>query len=281
MGQLTWEEAVRWYRAQPDNESAVRENYFDLPVRQAAERFAASEEFAEVRRLLGEGGGEPLLDLGAGNGIASYALARAGWRVTALEPDTSAEVGTGAIRLVAQETGLPIRVVEDWGERLPFADESFAAVHARQVLHHASELDSMAAEMARVLRRGGKALVTREHIADDERQLEEFRASHPLHGLYGGESAYPLEHYHEAFRRAGLVVRETWGPLESILNFFPRTEEERQIRLRQIADRSWLRLGRLLSWSACFRSYQLKRYTQRDNVPGRIYSFLLFKPCGS
>ena len=51
--QLSWEDAVRWYRAQPGNEAAIRANYFDLPVRPAAERYAASEEFAEVTRLLG------------------------------------------------------------------------------------------------------------------------------------------------------------------------------------------------------------------------------------
>ena len=32
------------------------------------------------------------LDLGAGNGILSYALAREGWSVTAVEPDPSALV---------------------------------------------------------------------------------------------------------------------------------------------------------------------------------------------
>jgi hypothetical protein len=75
VSQLTWEDAVRWYRAQPGNEVEIRNNYFDLPVRNAAERFAASEEFAEILRLLGEGRGRHILDLGAGNGIASFALA--------------------------------------------------------------------------------------------------------------------------------------------------------------------------------------------------------------
>ena len=112
---LSWEEAVRWYRAQPGNEIEVSNNYFDLPVRQAAERFAASEEFAEISRLLGTGQGMQILDLGAGNGVASYALARNGWVVTALEPDESDEVGAGAIYLLARETGLPIKVVQEFG----------------------------------------------------------------------------------------------------------------------------------------------------------------------
>ena len=75
---LSWEEAVRWYRAQPNNAAEVRNNYFDLPVLSAAERYAQSEEFAEVLRLLGRGNGSRILDLGAGNGIASFALAKNG-----------------------------------------------------------------------------------------------------------------------------------------------------------------------------------------------------------
>jgi SAM-dependent methyltransferase len=275
---LTWEGAVRWYREQPGNQAAVRDNYFDLPVKTAAERYADSEEFAEVVRLLGNGARRAILDLGAGNGIASYALARAGWQVTALEPDDSSEVGAGAIRLISAETGLPIQVVQEAGERLPFADESFAAVHARQVLHHAADLDAMVREVARVLRSGGRVLVTREHVVDDEEQLEAFRVNHSLHFLYGGENAYPEARYLKAFERAGLTLQQSWGPFETILNFYPGTELERQKTLRQIASRSWGRLGRLLAWSDRFRATELKRFTKSDHTPGRLYSFLLEKP---
>ena len=274
-GALSWEEAVRWYRAQPNNEAEVRNNYFDLPVLGAAERYAASEEFAEVLRLLGPGNGKRILDLGAGNGIASFALAKHGWVVTALEPDESAEVGAGAIDRLIDETGLLIEVVREFGERLPFADESFSAIHARQVLHHAKGLDAMASELARVLKPGGRCLTTRDHVADDDRQLEAFRNEHPLHNLYGGEHAYPVDRYRSAFEKAGLRVLQSWGPIESILNFFPGTEHERQITIRQIANHSCLRFGRLLAWSNAFREAQLRRHTQNDKTPGRIYSFLL------
>ncbi len=246
---LSWEEAVRWYRDQPGNEAEVRDNYFDLPVLQAAERYAKGEEFAEVLRL-----------------------------VTALEPDESAEVGAGAIREIVEQTGLPINIVQEFGEQLPFEDESFDAIHARQVLHHASDLDAMVRELARVLRRGGLLLSTREHVADDEQQLIAFRNEHPLHKLYGGENAYPLDRYLKSLAKAGLRIKETWGPLESILNFFPGTEQERQIALRQVTNHSYFRLGRLLGWSDVFRQAQLRRHTRRDRTPGRIHSFLVEKP---
>jgi SAM-dependent methyltransferase len=277
-GALSWEEAVRWYRAQPNNETEVRNNYFDLPVLGAAERYAGSEEFSEVLRLLGAGRGKRLLDLGAGNGIASFALAKNGWQVTALEPDDSAEVGAAAICMIRDETGLPIDVVREGGSRLPFPGETFEAIHARQVLHHVPDLEMMAGELARVLRPGGRCLNTREHVADDEHQLSEFRAAHPLHSLYGGEHAYPLERYLSAFSKAGLRVLQTWGPVESILNFFPGTEHERQIAIRQIARHSYLRLGRLFAWSSDFRAARLRAFTENDRTPGRIYSFLLERP---
>ena len=277
-GELSWEEAVRWYRAQPNNETEIRNNYFDLPVLGAAERYSQSEEFTEVLRLLGSGDGKRILDLGAGNGIASFALAKNGWLVTAFEPDASAEVGAAAICTIRAETGLPIDVVREGGHVLPFEDEYFNAIHARQVLHHVDDLDAMARELSRVLRRGGLCLTTRDHVADDDNQLNAFRAEHPLHHLYGGEHAYPLDHYLTAFSRAGLRLLHSWGPTESIINFFPGTEHERQVTIRQITNHSCFRLGRFLSWSKRFRETQLQRYTRNDNTPGRIYSFLLERP---
>lgn len=278
MSQVSWEEAVRWYRLQPDNQAMILANYFDLPVRTAVERYARSEEFAEVLRLLGPGNGRAVLDLGAGNGIASYALARAGWQVTALEPDPSDEVGAGAIRGLRDQTGLPITVTQEWGESLPFAAGAFDAMHGRQVLHHARDLEAMVREVARVLRPGGRALFTREHVVDDDAQLAAFRAAHPLHHLYGGESAFPLQRYQTAFRAAGLRLRRTWGPAESILNYFPGSEAQRLRAVRRNAGRSLYRLGWLLVWWPWFRAEQLRRTTLRDHTPGRIYSFLLEKP---
>lgn len=274
----SWEEAVRWFRTQPNNESAVRDNYFDLPVRRAVERYAQSEEFAEVLRLLGMGNGRTVLDLGAGNGVASFALARNGWQVTAVEPDPSTEVGAGAIRSLCEDTGIEISLVQACGERLLLPDAWFDAVHARQVFHHAVSLDEMTRESARVLRPGGRLLITREHVADDDAQLAVFRANHPLHSRYGGESAYPVSRYIAAFESAGLRVLRAWGPLESILNFYPGTEDERQNVIRQAVAAYWGGVGRWMSCLAVYREMQLKRITEQDRTPGRLFSFLLEKP---
>lgn len=276
-----WEAAVRWYRNLPGNETAVRENYFDLPVRRAAERYASGEEAAEVLRRLGPGSGRRVLDLGAGNGIASYALARAGWRVVALEPDPSSEVGAGAIRALRDETGAPIWVVRERGEALPFPAASFDVVHGRQVLHHAADLDRMLGEAARVLVPGGVCLFTREHVVDDAAQLRAFLAEHPLQHRYGGEHAWPRARYEASIARAGLVLTHVWGPLDSIVNFHPGTERRRRAAIRRSAMRRFLGLGTLLLWSDGFRAAHLRRLRDGPGAPGRLFSFLAEKPCGS
>jgi hypothetical protein len=85
----SWEEAVRWFRADAKNGSAILDNYFDLPVERAATRYAASSEFRAIRQIIGRGPGLAL-DVGAGHGIASFALATLEWDVIALDPDPSA-----------------------------------------------------------------------------------------------------------------------------------------------------------------------------------------------
>ena len=150
----TWENAVIWLRSQPDEQQLVMDAFYDDPLIAAAKRYFDSNEWQAVSKLL-RGRTGRALDVGAGRGIASYALAREGFAVTALEPDPSAIVGAAAIRALAAEAELPIDVVEEFSERLPFAEGTFDVVFARAVLHHTRDLDLACSEMYRVLRPGG------------------------------------------------------------------------------------------------------------------------------
>ena len=151
---VTWEEAVQWLRDQPDKQDLVQWCFFDDPLIEAAQRFHGSSEWRATRALLPATPGVAL-DLGAGRGIASYALAVDGFRTSALEPDPSHLVGAGAIRNLAWEAKIPITVVEEWGESLPFQDAAFDVVLCRQVLHHARDLRRLCKEIGRVLKSGG------------------------------------------------------------------------------------------------------------------------------
>ena len=108
----SWEDAVRWLCAQPDKQDLIRASYYDDPLMASATRYWQSEEWAGVRLLLPVAGGQAL-DVGAGRGIASFALAKDGFQVTALEPDASALVGAQAIRSLAAASGLSIEVMQE------------------------------------------------------------------------------------------------------------------------------------------------------------------------
>lgn len=278
----TWEQAVEWLRRQPDQQALVRACYYDDPLIEAAERFFAGDEWREVLKLLPSTPGRAL-DVGAGRGISSYALARSGWQVTALEPDPSPLVGTGAIRQLSDDAGVRIDIVQDQAEAMPFADGSFDLVYGRQVLHHAGDLSVLCREMARVLRPGGRFVATREHVITTREDLETFLQCHPLHRLYGGEYAYPLEDYQSAIRASGLRLIRTLGPFDSVINYFPMSDTEWRHKCRRPLARIFGRRATNLladdrhAWGRWTLRALAARRSRISHTPGRLYSFIAEK----
>jgi SAM-dependent methyltransferase len=223
--QGSWEDAVRWLRAQPDSTQIVRDAYFDDPLIEAALRYWSSNEWHAVRAIIGTGP-RRALDVGAGRGIASFALACDGFTVTALEPDPSNLVGSGAIRELVRQSSLPITIEENPSEELPFADATFDVIFARAVLHHITDLPAAMREFHRVLRPNGVIVAAREHVISSSDDLLAFFASHPLHNRYGGENAHTLAFYRKVIADAGFKNVKTIGSLDSPINFGPQLESE-------------------------------------------------------
>lgn len=277
----SWEQAVRWLLTQPEHRLLCEACYYDRPALGAAQRFWVSDEWVALRAHMPREKGTAL-DVGAGMGVASYALARDGWRTVALEPDASDLVGAGAIRRLATESGLAIEVAQEWGESLPFADASFDLVHARQVLHHARELPRFCRELHRVLKPGGLLLATREHVISSSAQLPAFLANHPLHSLYGGENAFTLAEYLDAMQSAGLRIEQQLGPLESVVNYAPFTEAS-------LVDEIARRAGKLPAGGAVARALlappwrraALELLSKLDRRPGRLHTFVARRPGGA
>ncbi len=265
---MTWEEAVLWLRQQPDKAELVKDCFYDDPLSTAANRYYHSTEWQAVRNVLPHPPARAL-DLGAGRGISSYALTRDGWRVTALEPDKSAIVGAGAIRMLANETNLDITVIEDWGEKLPFTDNSFDLVYARQMLHHAHDLRALCREVYRVLKPRGLFVATREHVISKKNDLQIFLDAHPLHRLYGGEHAFLLSEYTNAMKEAGLDVERVLNPLQSDINLFPESRES--VKRRISARVRW-------PWPKLLPDTLLTLMGSLIQTPGRLYSFIGRKP---
>lgn len=276
----SWEDAVQWLREQPDQVDLVRAAYYDDPLINAATRYSESEEWRAVRGLLPAKRGLAL-DVGAGRGIASFALAKEGFRVMALEPDGSALVGAQAIRRLAQETGLPIEVTQEFSERLPFADASFDLVFARAVLHHTSDLPGACREFFRVLKPGGRLLAIREHVITRAQDLPAFLDDHPLHRLYGGENAFLPDVYTDAIREAGFELDAVLKPFDSAVNYAPFTRDSLR---REIASRIGARVPALQGLVELALSVPIFWLLGKclmnsiDNRPGRLHSFQAHKP---
>ena len=104
--------------------------------------------------LLGAGPGA-VLDVGMGPGRLVEQLAGRGWTVSGVDPSA------GMVERARQRTPAAAdRLVLGRADALAFDDASFDAVAATGVLEYAPDLPLVLAEIARVLRPGGRAVVS-------------------------------------------------------------------------------------------------------------------------
>jgi SAM-dependent methyltransferase len=110
---------------------------------------------AAITPWLPDGGGRPVLDLGAGTG--QFAAAIAGWfgvRVVAVEPSAGMR-GQAA----SAHPHPAVALLGGRAERLPLRDRCCAWAWVSTVVHHLDDLPAAARELRRVLRPDGPVLV--------------------------------------------------------------------------------------------------------------------------
>jgi SAM-dependent methyltransferase len=118
------------------------------------------QQDARLRLIARYGGALPgrrILDLGSGMGGTSVALGLAGAVPLAFEYNRAY---CDIIRLRAGRYDMSLPVVNGAGERLPFRDASFDLAIAWDVVEHVHDPALLLAELARVLRPGGRVLLT-------------------------------------------------------------------------------------------------------------------------
>lgn len=274
-----WESAVRTLLADPAQRQVVLDCYYDQPVSAAALRYSKSEEWSALKPMIPEGV-RTAVDIGAGQGVSSAALALAGIQVTAVEPDPSALVGRGAIEELARTLQLPIHAVDGTAESIPAVDGAFEFALARQVLHHASDLTAACREIYRVLRPGGTFLAIRDHVVSRHADRPRFFAAHPLHRFYGGENAYREDEYLDAMRAGGFGLVRVLRSFDSVVNFAPHSRASLRSALVDRVRRVPLAapaLDAVLRSDAAYDAL-LGLMSRFDRRPGRLMSVLCRKP---
>jgi SAM-dependent methyltransferase len=163
---------------------------------------------------LGLRSGAEVVDLAAGTGKLSRALAAAGATVTAVEP----------LERMRALIAPPIRAIEGTAERIPLPDASADAVTVAQAFHWFDGKAALA-EIHRVLRPGGHlALLWNVRLLEDPGQA----AIEELIAPYTGE----IPRHRSGEWRGPIEASELFGPLED--HSFPN---EQRLDADGVADR--------------------------------------------
>ncbi|MFC7326566.1 class I SAM-dependent methyltransferase [Marinactinospora rubrisoli] len=177
-----------------DNENNLMNAYYERPAMLA---------------LAGDVSGRRILDAGCGAGPLSAALRDRGADVTGID----ASVGMPALARRRLGDDADLRVVDLSGP-LPFADGAFDDVVASLVLHYLEDWGPPLAETRRVLRPGGRLIVSVQHpfadyVLQDPRPDYSATTAYTCDFTFGGRSVpmrfwrRPLHAMTDAFTAAG------------------------------------------------------------------------------
>jgi ubiquinone/menaquinone biosynthesis C-methylase UbiE len=178
---------------------------YDAP---GSDGHALRARLAVLLDVVGAGPGEAL-DAGMGPGRLVGELAARGWRPSGL--DAAPQMVAVARRRTPEAED---RLVVGTIEAIPFPDEAFDLVVATGVLEYA-ELDRALRELARVLRPGGRAVVSypnpravygiwKTRLYYPSVRVAKRIAGHPPHSLPRGGELVPPERFRQRLADAGL-----------------------------------------------------------------------------
>lgn len=124
---------------------------------QTEQLFRLRDMTAVVEMPLSQLAGKSVLEIGPGGGAHSCLFKRYGASVTAVDITPQRAISTAfKLSLISGGEG---RAYNADAENLPFRDASFDIVYSNGVLHHSEDTDKTIAEVLRVLKPGGKAVL--------------------------------------------------------------------------------------------------------------------------
>jgi ubiquinone/menaquinone biosynthesis C-methylase UbiE len=181
--------------------SEVHHPIFARFLAAVTERAEGTEE-DEIRRELLAGLRGRVIEIGSGSGPNFRMYPGTVSEVVAVEPE---DFLRGKAEEAASRAPLPVRVVDALADRLPFADASFDAAVAAQVLCSVRSQAAALAEVRRVLRPGGE-LRFYEHVISRQPRYARFQraAGRVTPRLAGG--CHPDRDTGRAIEEAGFTI---------------------------------------------------------------------------
>lgn len=153
--------------------------------------------------LAAPGEGTAALDVGTGAGHTALALAPHVREVVGVD---LTEAMMAEARALAEKRGIAnVRFVHGDALALPFPDASFDLVTCRRAAHHFPDLRRAVAEMARVLRPGGRVVIDDRTVPEDDGADEAINFMDRLHDPSHVRDHRPAV-WQEVLKGAGLAV---------------------------------------------------------------------------
>lgn len=123
------------------------------------EMFRWRGHLAAVEMPLAELKGKRVLEIGPGAGGHSALFAKHGAIMTSLDITNHRARATQAKFTLLGDLAAGCHALQGDSENLPFADDSFDIVYSNGVLHHTADTEKAVAEVRRVLKPGGRAVI--------------------------------------------------------------------------------------------------------------------------
>ncbi len=181
--------------------------------REAAADILLQQWHRDALQLVGSVSGAELLEVGCGAGDFSLHLAKLGAQVTGTDFSSKA-IEIANLKRATQTSTAQFQVA-DAGE-LPFKDQVFDLVISCECLEHVPDPAKALTEMFRVLRPGGRLILTTENYSNGM-LIYWLMAWIQRKPFNSGAGVQPIEHFFlywrvlGMMRRAGFVVRQMTG----------------------------------------------------------------------